>query len=205
MKRPPILLWLWLAAAAGGSVWLRVQGKGPWISSSKGWRAAQDLRKNHQISEGDIEGPKEHYLLAGMLEKRALIGKHLLRARKKGEIISTSDFASQPNLEPVEVESGVWLYALKGNEYLTDGTQVGSWVRICSVRKMKKNVPETHCSKDPIPVDAVHRSTTSGDSTWVALRVPNRRFADVGEYISSEGRFLLVAAQPPSGLKTRSP
>lgn len=54
----------------------------------------------------------------------------------------------------------------------------------------------TQCSKNSIIVEAVHRSTQAGDTRWVALRVPKRRYPDVGEYLAREWQFLLVAANP---------
>lgn len=198
MKWSPLVGWvLWLLLAVCGSIWLAVQDERSWQRPPQEWKATRELAKNHQIAEADLEGPTKQHLLARMPKKESLIGQYLLRARKRGESVSRSDVASQPSLEPCESGSGVWLYALKDHEYLADGVQVGSWVVICSVREAKEKTPQAHCSKSSLAVEAVHRPTKAGDATWVALRVPSCRLADVGQYISRESRFLLVAANPP--------
>jgi hypothetical protein len=197
MKRPSLGFFaLWLLIAVSGSAWLASQG-GSSLPTAE-WKATRDLSKNHQLTEADIEGPTEKHLLARMPKKESLIGQHLWRNRKEGDSIGRADLASQPSLEPCEPGSGVWLYALKGNEYLAEGVQAGSWVVVCSVRKEKEKVPKTYCSNHSLAVEAVHRPTKAGDSTWVALRVPKCRLADLGEYVvSGESRFLLVAASRP--------
>jgi len=192
-----VFLGLWVVAAAGGAFWLALQDGRPWQQPGRQWQATRDLPRNHQLREGDIEGPEPRHLLARISKKSSLIGKYLTLARKKGDDVVAENVSTQPQLRPCEPKSGVWLYSLKADELLADGVQTGSWVLLCMAAPGAHSSTQTRCSKGSLVVEAVHRPVEKSDSTWVALRVPSCRYKDVGEYLSRDRRFLLVAANPP--------
>ena len=56
---------------------------------------------------------------------------------------------------------------------------------------------QTHCVKDAVSVEAVHRPAATGDRTWLALRIPHGLLPEIGEFLARDNRFLLLAEGPP--------
>ena len=81
---------------------------------------------------------------------------------------------------------------------------VDSWVRACfSTEANKSNKPVImKCLDPPLAVLAVHRSTFANDSSWIALRVPLAKAAELGELMAAAQKFLLVMIEPPAEKST---
>lgn len=185
---------IWIVAVIAGSVWIALRPAAP----ADHWTATRDLALNQQLRSGDVIGPSKRYRLARMPRKDALVGQHLTAPRKRGEPVGKADVAPQPVLSLADPGSGVLIYSLKGEEQLADGVEIASWVVPCFVRPGAKasDGTTTRCAKGAVAVEAVHRATSSGDATWLALRIPRCWTAEIGEYIARDKRFLLVAARP---------
>jgi hypothetical protein len=185
---------VWLLAVAIGSWWIASRPAAP----TDRWTTLRDLPLNHQLRAIDIAGPSERSRLARMAKKDALVGRHLTAPKRKGDSIDDSHIAPQPVVVPGESGSAVLIYSLKGEEQLADGVEIGSWVVPCFVRPGDKpsGGTTTRCAKGAVAVEVVHRAVSSSDATWLALRVPQCWTAEIGEYVSRDKRFLLVAAHP---------
>ena len=195
MIRPAgVLALAWLAAAAA---WFLLGA--PARRGEVGWTATRPLAANTQLRDADLAGPTLRHELARSGPRAALVGQHLLSAKNAGDRILPADVSAEPVFPVCEPKSGVLIYSLEGEEQLADAVDVGSWVIPCYVRPgaSERAAMSTVCASASVAVEAVHRPRSAGDSTWVALRVPNCRVGDIGEHLAREHRFLLVAANAP--------
>lgn len=191
-----IMLLVWPLFLVGGSYWLAVHPNTPQEAEVPAWKAVRPLAKNHQLTEQDLDGPKERSIQAKMLNKNVLVGKHLTRGVQKAEAIVKEDVSDAPSFEGGESGSGIWFYTLKEGAPPVEAMRPGAWVVICSVLTANAKA-ETRCSNGALAVEAMHKARAEGDSSWVALRVPKCRYQEVGEFIAQDKGFLLVAVNSP--------
>jgi len=154
------------------------------------WIATRALRKNHQIVPGDLAYPAEG-LAAGrlLLQDNSAEGMHLQAPVLQGESLTPDAIAIKPNLAP-GLSSQTYFYVLT-----EDATPVGGWTEGAAVIPCYKlpDKPKDRpvCIHTPLPILAVHKSTATGDASWLALEIPEKLRCTFAEFALADKRLLM--------------
>lgn len=171
MTKLRLLAVLILLLLLGSGVAL-VKGRKPdalFAYPSVAWRATSDLLAGHQIRQGELKLPSHWFQPSDIPVSQYQVGRYLLTSKHKDELVLPTDLADVPPVLPTDSSYVALIYSPKEQEHILATLEPGMFLKVCSAEAKDSN--GVQCSS-ALGIVAVHLSTSSTDSPWLALRVP---------------------------------
>jgi hypothetical protein len=159
------------------------------------WEVARPIGLNHQSQSDDLHLPSGvAAALRLLLNDQRLQGNHLQgMARKPGDVISDADLAERPDLSGAAKGSQIYFYVIK-----EDTTPIGGWTEnafvvpcfLKAAAKPPATKQETSCIHTSVRILAIHKSRATGESSWLALEVPEKLRCTFAEFALADHRII---------------
>jgi|GEM_PF-1161606 len=195
VKNRVYIIWIVLVVVAVGvkatlfkdTVWQ--PGAAPLLAKSN-----HTLDKNYQLKASDLVKPKKELGLP-VQSLDSFLGRHLLRAKKKGDTIRLNEISPLP-LVTAAPDSAILLLSLTKEEAtLCQWIQKGSLIILCRTDSTEGAKP-TDCY-GPICVAAAHTNTPQAPGDFLMLQVPLTEVWKVNSCLAASKRSILLL--PPKG------
>jgi len=190
------ILWIPLVIVIGALVLFK------WKGCTPVWRAvapahllySRSLPLNHQITADDINfGQQDTNRVSVHDSLGSFLGRHLIQARKAGEVMRGGDLSRVPPVPVPGKDSSIFLLALSSAEQpllqLLDG---GEYIQVADTSHLFR----PGCLL--LRVVAVHRATTEVPGNWLLVEGPTAKAVENQFRISASTRMILLHNKPDS-------
>ncbi|MDJ1483590.1 hypothetical protein QNI16_24035 [Cytophagaceae bacterium YF14B1] len=152
------------------------------------WKANKKLQALHQLEKNDLTLSNPTVTMDEKSKSLdSLIGHHLLREKKEGDIIRSLDVSTFPKI--TEKNSLVWLLRLNKEEILLNNlVREGTLIKLCSIDE-KSNI--SRCT-DSIQLLAVHNPKDSTETAFWILNLQSSQAIDIGHFATTKNRYILI-------------